>query len=206
MILYKQRFKIALSILKFLTPNVGNTFEKMYHSGTPEMINRMPRPMIKYIAALNQKSLVGAEIGVGSGANSASIFQTLDMKRLHGVDPYPPNLGKITKENPVPVEAKDTAFSALKDKPVVWHIETSLDAAKKIDEQLDFVYIDGLHDYKSVMDDIIAWYPLVREGGVVGGHDFTLQGGGVIDAATKFAVDTNLYLNVAYPDWWVIKR
>jgi hypothetical protein len=36
--------------------------------------------MIKYIAALNQKNLVGAEIGVGSGANSLSILNTLDMK------------------------------------------------------------------------------------------------------------------------------
>jgi hypothetical protein len=206
LILYKQRFKAALSIMKFLTPNVGNTFEKMYRGGTPEAINSMPRPMIKYIAALNQKNLVGAEIGVGSGANSLSILNTLDMKHLHCVDPFPSGLGKPTKETPIPVEAKDVAFAALKDKPVVWHVETSLDAAKKIDEQLDFVYIDGLHDFKSVIDDIAAWYPLVRKGGVVGGHDFTIQGEAVIDAVNKFAVDTNLYLNIAYPDWWIIKR
>jgi hypothetical protein len=172
LILYKQRFKVALSIMKFLTPNVGNTFEKMYRGGTPEVINSMPRPMIKYIASLNQKSLIGAEIGVGSGSNSLSIFNTLDIKHLHCVDPFPPNLGKPTKNNPVPVEAKDVAFAALKDKPVVWHVETSLDAAKKIDEQLDFVYIDGLQDYKSVLDDIAAWYPHVRKGGVVGGSRF----------------------------------
>jgi hypothetical protein len=57
LILYKQRFKVALSIMKFLTPNVGNTFEKMYRGGTPEVINAMPRPMIKYIAALNRRAL-----------------------------------------------------------------------------------------------------------------------------------------------------
>jgi hypothetical protein len=44
-------------------------------------------------------------------------------------------------------------------------LKPALDAAKKIDEQLDFVYIDGLHDFKSVIDDIAAWYPLVRKGG-----------------------------------------
>jgi predicted O-methyltransferase YrrM len=160
--------------------------------------------MIKYIAALNQKSLVGAEVGVGSGANSLSILQTLDLKHLHCVDPSPPYQGKETKNIPTP--AKDHAFATLKDKPVVWHIEASLDAAKKIDEPLDFVYIDGLHDYKSVTDDIAAWYPLVRKGGVVGGHDFTIQGEDVIDAVTKFAVDANLYLNIDFPDWWVIRR
>jgi predicted O-methyltransferase YrrM len=57
-------------------------------------------------------------------------------------------------------------------------LKPALDAAKKIDKQLDFVYIDGLHDFKSVIDDIAAWYPLVRKGGVVGGHDFTIQGEG----------------------------
>ena len=48
--------------------------------------------------------------------------------------------------------------------------------------------------------------PLVRKGGVVGGHDFTIQGEDVIDAVTKFAVDANLYLNIDFPDWWVIRR
>jgi hypothetical protein len=58
--------------------------------------------MIKYIAALNQKSLVGAEVGVGSGANSLSILQTLDLKHLHCVDPYPPYQGKATKKHSDP--------------------------------------------------------------------------------------------------------
>ena len=195
MILYKLRFKFALSVMKFLTPNVGINFEKMYRGGTPEIINNVPRPMIKYIAELKQKSLVGAEVGVGDGGNTESIFQTLDMKRLYAVDPYP-----------IPGNAKTTALLVLKDKPVLWHIERSLDAAKKIIEKLDFVYIDALHDYKSVSEDIAAWFPLVREGGVVGGHDFALQGDGVIDAVTEFAIDKNLYLNIAYPDWWLVKK
>ena len=113
---------------------------------------------------------------------------------------------KGKRQKNIPTPAKDLAFADLKDKPVVWHIEASLDAAKKIDEPLDFVYIDGLHDYKSVTDDIAAWYPLVRKGGVVGGHDFTIQGEDVIDTVTKFAVDANLYLNIDFPDWWVIRR
>ena len=39
----------------------------------------------------------------------------------------------------------------------------------------DFVYIDGLHTYEGVKTDIINYLPLVKEGGVIGGHDYTMQ-------------------------------
>jgi hypothetical protein len=40
------------------------------------------------------------------------------------------------------------------------------------DESLDAVYIDGKHDYESVKRDILNWYPKVKTGGVISGHDF----------------------------------
>lgn len=40
------------------------------------------------------------------------------------------------------------------------------------DESLDFVFIDGDHIYKNVKQDIISWYPKVKIGGFLGGHDY----------------------------------
>lgn len=40
------------------------------------------------------------------------------------------------------------------------------------DESLDFVYIDANHTYQAVKDDIRLWYPKVRYGGIVMGHDY----------------------------------
>ena len=40
------------------------------------------------------------------------------------------------------------------------------------DGSLDFVYIDGLHDFGSVKQDIAAWWPKVKVGGFIGGHDY----------------------------------
>ena len=40
------------------------------------------------------------------------------------------------------------------------------------DESCDFVFIDAAHDYTSVMKDLQAWYPKVKQGGVFAGHDY----------------------------------
>jgi hypothetical protein len=44
------------------------------------------------------------------------------------------------------------------------------------DESLDFVYIDGAHDYDSVYDDIQHWFPKVKVGGYIGGDDLDWKG------------------------------
>ena len=48
-----------------------------------------------------------------------------------------------------------------------------MDAVKKFkDESLDFVYIDGAHDYKNVYKDLKAWSKKVKKGGIVAGDDY----------------------------------
>ena len=54
----------------------------------------------------------------------------------------------------------------------IWRM-TSVEAAARIPAaSLDFVYIDARHDYASVMEDLEAWYPKVRPGGLMTGHDY----------------------------------
>lgn len=49
----------------------------------------------------------------------------------------------------------------------------SVDAAKDFkDGSLDFIYIDGNHTLLHVIQDLCAWVPKVRKGGIVAGHDF----------------------------------
>jgi hypothetical protein len=50
---------------------------------------------------------------------------------------------------------------------------TSLKAATLYsDESLDFVYIDASHEYEDVIKDLHAWYPKIKKGGYIGGHDY----------------------------------
>jgi predicted O-methyltransferase YrrM len=55
-------------------------------------------------------------------------------------------------------------------------VSTSNDALDQLKgQEFDFVYIDGLHTYDGVKTDIINYLPLVKKGGVIGGHDYTDQ-------------------------------
>ena len=86
----------------------------------------------------------------------------------------------------------------------------SIDAARIIaDNSLDFVYIDGLHDYYNVMLDMMAWWPKVRKGGVMAGHDFNQIP--LFHAVTEFArkMNVSFYCTAAYeyptPSWYMFK-
>ena len=40
------------------------------------------------------------------------------------------------------------------------------------DEYFDFVYIDANHKYEYVKKDIEYWYPKIKKGGMISGHDY----------------------------------
>ena len=44
-----------------------------------------------------------------------------------------------------------------------------------IPNDLDFVYIDGNHDYDYVKKDLELYYPKLKGGGVLGGDNFEVE-------------------------------
>lgn len=67
----------------------------------------------------------------------------------------------------------------------------SVEAAKQFeDESLDFVMIDGDHQYEAVKADIDAWLPKVKHGGVLAGDDYDEQSHpGVVKAVRERLTD-----------------
>ena len=46
-------------------------------------------------------------------------------------------------------------------------------AAAGMPSALDYVFLDAAHDYESIRDDIAAWWPKIKAGGWLAGHDYT---------------------------------
>jgi len=64
-------------------------------------------------------------------------------------------------------------------------------------DSLDFVFIDGDHSYNGVLADLTAWFPKVKIGGVIGGHDYIEPSCGVKTAVDQYFLFTGIQTNRA---------
>lgn len=111
-------------------------------------------------------------IGVGTGSNMAgasnsSLFHALVRK-----------FGRTARCVQVPYWLPGGAPRAIVHLggDVFFHRTTSVGAAQTFDDgSLDMVYIDADHKWWSVLQDIAAWWPKLRTGGTMMGHDFHLN-------------------------------
>lgn len=86
----------------------------------------------------------------------------------------------------------------------------SVEAAKLYeDSSLDVVWIDASHCRDDVLDDLRAWYPKVKVGGLIAGHDFVLthpySREGVVSAVLEFFKLMPLEIMISGRTWKSIK-
>ena len=75
-------------------------------------------------------------------------------------------------------DVESIARNNLKGLPVNVIKGNSTDIAKKYkNNSLDFVFIDGSHEYEDVKKDVKTWLKKVKKGGYIGGHDYTDHAG-----------------------------
>ena len=146
---------------------------------------------------------VGAEIGVFRGVHARDLLKLNPaIETLWLVDPYE----DYPRAMPQMEHAENAAHHLLRhcaDK-VKWLKASSTGCVDRLPE-LDFVYIDGAHDYESVREDIRTIWPKMKQGAIVGGHDFRAHDPGVIRAVSEFACANGLELYAQSPDWWFVK-
>ncbi len=164
-----------------------------------------PRSSTEFVKEIfKDKEITAIEIGVARGCNAHSILKTLNLKRLYLIDNYDRNnqieyVGMGDWEG----ESKEL-LKSYKNKIKFIKLKSYLAKDQFEDNTIDFIYIDGSHLYENVLNDLKDYYPKVKDGGILAGHDIALHQE-VTDAVIDFVKDSNLKLIVKHDDWIIIK-
>ena len=129
--------------------------------------------LAKYFAELGFK--IGVEVGVAEGRYSEILMENIPELELWGIDNYAEYDNKsVGRRRDTQENNRQRAQDRLERFPK-YHliVADSIEAAKSFKNgSLDFVFIDGDHTYDSVKQDIEAWYPKIKPGGHIAGHDY----------------------------------
>jgi len=156
------------------------------------------RPMITNLYLnYSNRPLTGIEIGTASGLNAKRICEQLNMRTLYCIDPWDRYDGyklmhKVPDLSVLEVEARKN----LRGLPVKFIKQKSEDALQYIPDYVDFVYIDGNHEYEYVKRDIELYKPRCH---FIGGHDIDCRAGVKQSVEDTFG---NHYRKIKC-DWWV---
>ncbi len=167
----------------------------------------------------------GAELGVRQGEFAAhTLREWPSVRHYFLVDPwvqqavYRDDANVANAEQDARMRETIQAVAKFAPKPVILR-NYSFDAVKSFDDcALDYVYVDAVHDYDGALNDMIDWWPKVRPGGVMAGHDygrredsgdgFTPHGiFGVTEAVRRFceAVNVQYFLTGEGSSFYFIK-
>lgn len=152
----------------------------------------------EFIQMLAERQVkIGVEVGTDHGKYAEQLLAGIPTLRLLCVDPWK----AYTEGNEVHTqEEMDEIYQSVLQRlaPYNFSIDkmTSMESVKNIKENsLDFVFIDGNHSYKNVLEDITEWTKKVKAGGIVAGHDYKVDpvnDYGVIEAVTKYVEDNHI--------------
>ena len=147
---------------------------------------------------------VGAEIGVHKGHHARVMLKKNPDMKLYGIDPYIQyKLGrKVRRTQKMQNNIFEYAKKYLEGYNIEFVRKTSMDALNDFEDgSLDFVYIDGDHQFDYVMTDLIFWNKKVKPGGIVALHDYChFHWSGIIRA-----VDAFTYCHDIRP-WFITKE
>jgi hypothetical protein len=141
----------------------------------------------------------GAEIGVRSGNYSLELLSKNPNLHMRCIDTWAAYL-KVSQER------QDAHYRHCVAKLAPYKADimrmSSMQALSLVDDDsLDFVYIDGRHDFPFVIQDLIGWSKKVKQGGIISGHDYyPFYQGGVMLAVDAFTRAYNIQ------QWFVTKE
>lgn len=148
---------------------------------------------VKHLATAN-----GVEVGVYKGDNASKLLFLLPNLTLYMVDPWAPftdNVNQLPDSSNAYLmqDAYLKAFSiatAFKSRCNIIRLPSIKAVLQFEDNSLDFVFIDDSHTYDNVKIDITVWYPKVKSGGWLCGHDYDTNRYPGVVAAVRESLNT----------------
>jgi len=156
------------------------------------------------------------EIGVWKGKSisymAENIFKNRKEIKIFGVDTWkgsPSETYHIDEVNRNGGCIYSNFYKNIKEQNLLGKIfpmkMSSIEASKYFKkESLDCVFIDAEHTYESVFSDLRSWFLLVKEGGIISGHDYFFPE--VRDAVDSFFKELKLKVNVMGNVWYLNKN
>lgn len=155
----------------------------------------------------------GIEVGVCLGMNSwFMLSECHNITKLIGIDHYEPYTDWDRPISRAEQERNHRVLQAnlpmLGDRFYFMHADSQAAAEQLEDDGYDFVFIDGGHSMRQVLQDLDSYFPKVRTGGLIAGHDSNLFS--VNFAVTSWTKSKNIRQKsvkmVANDAWYFIKE
>lgn len=192
----------------------GRTF-MLYKKYVTPPVGTYLRPAYSHIKNKLGTGKVGILVGAYNGVSAEYVYYGLQPSKYYLVDPYVKYAdldGGYSYRQEAWDMARESLISKFGGKKDVVFIqkkseETYVDFP---DGYFDFVYIDADHSYGHVKLDMELWWPKVKAGGVMAGHDFQLIGH-VDRAVREWSSGMGLEFHTkpcpwnSIPDWWIDK-
>lgn len=136
-------------------------------------------PLYRRMVEQAKDGSIFVEVGVWKGKSAAFMgVEILNSKKkieFYAVDHFQ---GSPEHQDDPTIKGKTLKEECYKNlEPVMGIVRMlpvpSLEAAAMFsDNSIDFVYIDGAHEYDDLKADIAAWGPKVKNGGIIAGDDY----------------------------------
>lgn len=123
------------------------------------------------------------EVGCYAGESAQIFLKSGKISVLYAVDIWEDEFGWYKQvDNHHNFSLVEKAFDEKVKNYDVKKYKMNLSKAKSYLPKVDFIYIDANHEYEYVLSDINNSKELIKDGGYIGGHDYTNQTPGVINA------------------------
>jgi predicted O-methyltransferase YrrM len=138
-----------------------------------------------YSMAVDEGAAVIVELGCWLGRSTKYLLDALRVRGgdyvVYGVDTWEGS-GEdehvaYLKEHDVYAEFCENFDEEIRGGELIVIRGDSAAAAERFsDGECDFVFVDASHEYMAVKNDILSWWPKIKSGGLMAGHDVNWPG------------------------------